>query len=224
MDGNTGPGKQPFPFRTRLMEEDQSRKGGGTMRIILLLAAFMLMLPGLTGCADNAPLTTAGPTETSAPAGTPASTPTTVPVNEPTSEPTSGATEQPVDRTKAASLEERAKETVLAWKNKDAGKLQLLIHPDKGVRFSPYANVNKDSDIVLTADQTTGMFDDNTTHTWGSFDGSGEPIEMTFADYYSRFVYDCDFEQAEQTAIDRLIGKGNTTNNQTEAYPDASFV
>lgn len=59
---------------------------------------------------------------------------------------------------------------------------------------------------------------------WGAFDGSGEPIEMIFADYYKRFVYDHDYAQAEKTAVNQRLGQGNTLDNSREVYPGATIV
>jgi hypothetical protein len=59
---------------------------------------------------------------------------------------------------------------------------------------------------------------------WGYFDGSGRAIELTFADYFKRFVYDVDFTRPQVVGSDTVIGRGNTINNIPEFYPEATFV
>ena len=65
---------------------------------------------------------------------------------------------------------------------------------------------------------------DTKVYNWGLYDGSGEPIELSFMDYYETFVYDVDFLNPEVIGINTLIGMGNTYVNISEVYPNAEFV
>ena len=57
------------------------------------------------------------------------------------------------------------------------------------------------------------------------FDGTGHPIEFTFAEYYDRFVYDQDFANAEEIAFNqRIAGSGGRINNIEEFYPGSLMV
>lgn len=116
-----------------------------------------------------------------------------------------------------------ARQAVEALRDRDLAQLAGMVHPVKGVRFSPYAFV-RDEDLVFLPDQLAGALDDPTVYVWGVFDGSGEPIEMTFAAYYERFVYDQDYANAEQIGYNQRIGMGNTIDNSLEYYPGASVV
>ncbi|WP_418789914.1 hypothetical protein [Phosphitispora sp. TUW77] len=119
---------------------------------------------------------------------------------------------------------------ILAIKNDDMEKLSGLIHPAKGVRFSPYAYVNtdaKDGNLVFNSDQVKNFLSDNQKYNWGYYDGSGEPIKLTPAEYFKRFVYTADFADAEQSGIvsfNKTVGTGNALENQFEVYPDAVIV
>lgn len=114
---------------------------------------------------------------------------------------------------------------VLGWiKAKDMAKLSQTVHPDKGVRFSPYAYVNTETNLVFTADQIRKLPSDEKVYVWGSYDGSGEPIELSFADYYNKFVYDKDFLHAKEIGYNKILGKGNSLINISEVYPEAKFV
>lgn len=118
----------------------------------------------------------------------------------------------------------RADEVVTALKNIDLVALSSFIHPYKGVRFSPYSYVNVEKDLVFTASSIKEMFSNTKTYPWGVFDGSGLPIEMTFKEYFGRFVYDKDFKNAETISYNTLIGKGNMVNNLKEVYSGCIFV
>lgn len=131
---------------------------------------------------------------------------------------------QEVKTLKSKSIESRANDAILALKNKDANKLATLVHPDKGVRFSPYAYVNIEKDLIFTSPQIHGIFADKTKYHWGQYDRSGETIELTFEEYYKRFIYDQDFANAEKVSYNRVIGRSNTTNNSFEVYSDSIIV
>jgi len=102
-------------------------------------------------------------------------------------------------------------------------KLATISGPD-GVRFSPYSNINIDKDVVMTPEMIENAYALNRTFVWGSYDGSGEPIDLPFGQYYDMFVYDKDFMNAPDVKYNEIIGQGNTINNLNEAYPDAEFA
>lgn len=107
---------------------------------------------------------------------------------------------------------------------KDYSALASWIHPTKGVRFSPYSYVNLETDVAIQADEFLEIANGSESLIWGVFDGIGDPIDLSFDDYYNRFVYDVDFLNPEMIGINSLIGKGNTLVNITDVYPDSEFV
>jgi len=113
---------------------------------------------------------------------------------------------------------------VNALREKDMQALKPYIHPDKGVRFSPYAFVDLDNDLVFKPKKLGKLMKSKKVYTWGSYDGSGDPIKMTFSQYLNGFVYSRDYAHPEQMAYNTVIHGGNTTNNLREKYPDAAFV
>jgi len=118
----------------------------------------------------------------------------------------------------------RAKEAISAIKDKDALKLSNLVHPDKGVRFSPYSHVDLEKNIVFSPAQASAFFQDKKAYLWGVYDGSGEPINLTPSEYYNKFIYDADFSSAPEIGYNRIIGTGNIINNVFESYPNAIIV
>lgn len=113
-----------------------------------------------------------------------------------------------------------ANQTITILKNKNFDKLENLIHPEKGVRFSPYATVNTKTDIVLMPFE----LNDQSSRLWGYFDGTGLPITMTLNEYFDSFVYSADFANAPQIKKNEIIGSGNSLNNLEKVYGEADFI
>jgi len=118
---------------------------------------------------------------------------------------------------------DRAAGVVGALKNKDMASLSAYVHPPLGLRFSPYAAV-KDTDLVFPADEVAGLLADDTLYNWGGYSSTGNPIELTFADYFSQFVYDVDFAAAPEISLDHRLGESTTLDNSHDFYPGAMIV
>jgi hypothetical protein len=112
-------------------------------------------------------------------------------------------------------------EVIDLLKNKDFPRLAAYVHPTEGVRFSPYGHVNTKTDVVMQASKLQNAMEEDGILNWGSYDGNGESINLTFADYYDEFIYNHDFVNADQVGYNTIIGAGNTINNATEVYPDS---
>jgi len=117
-----------------------------------------------------------------------------------------------------------ALEVVQAIKDEDMVELSTFIHPTDGVRFSPYGYVDVLTSQTFTGAQLSGLMSDSQVYSWGSYDGSGDPIDLTFADYFEEFVYDEDYVEPHIIGNNVLIGKGNTLNNLADVYPNGEFV
>jgi hypothetical protein len=136
------------------------------------------------------------------------------------------APEAKVSRPEPASLAPVAVATRVleAFRAKDGLRLAAISHPDLGVRFSPYAYVDVAQDRVLDRSELETLWQDERIHTWGSFDGSGDPIQMTSAQYFDRFVMDRDFSKATVITVNSHRTSGNTADNSAEAYPRGTIV
>lgn len=143
--------------------------------------------------------------------------------------PVDGETGEPMDGYPVASdnqlleLTAVAELVVDALAQNDIENLAEFVHPEMGVRFSPYAFVREEHQVFLPGDLPALVSLDE-VYTWGSYDGTGETIELTFDSYYDEFVYSSDFANAEQMAVNERLGQGNSINNVREFYPGASFV
>ncbi|HEY0320480.1 MAG TPA: hypothetical protein VGC66_05860 [Pyrinomonadaceae bacterium] len=123
-------------------------------------------------------------------------------------------------------VEVRARQVMLALKNRDMQRLSTFVHPRKGVRFSPYVYVDKKNAIVLSRQRVVSLYRSNRRLVWGEQDGSGDPIRMTFRQYFNRFVYRLDLLTNKEVGYnppDRG-GPGTDINNVLENYPRAILV
>ena len=96
--------------------------------------------------------------------------------------------------------------------------LAEFVHPVNGVRFSPYAYVDLKNHVVLSRQELRTIDAKTAIRTWGTFDGSGEPITMSFESYFESFVYDGDFSNATYGSPNERIGTGNSLNNIVKVY------
>jgi hypothetical protein len=135
-------------------------------------------------------------------------------------EPTPTPTAAPTD---TLTTLETAEVIIQALAEKDLAKVADFVHPELGLRFSPYATIQEDH-LVFIPEVLPGLLDSDEIYTWGAYDGSGEPIELTFTAYYDEFVYSVDFANPETVALNMRIGQGNTPNNIQDFYPGSYFV
>jgi len=151
--------------------------------------------------------------------------------NQPASLPSQPIEQRPVEKPAEApsqdqpstTAEETAKQVVKALKDRDMHQFSQNVHPSKGVRFTPYSYV-KTSDLTFSSQQIATIMIDPTLYHWGEYDGSGDPMDLTFADYFARFVYDQDYAQPEQLSINQRLGQGNSIDNSVQFYPNATII
>lgn len=93
-----------------------------------------------------------------------------------------------------------------------------IIHPKEGVKFSPYTYVTEEA-VTLKAEQFLDLTKNKKKASWGFYEGSGDPIQLNFNEYYQEFLYKLPYAQAkpgkpneEQTTI------GSTVNNIPKAF------
>ncbi len=116
-----------------------------------------------------------------------------------------------------------ADRVVAALATGNPGALAAFVHPEGGVRFSPYGYVDTKDDRVLDA-AALGSPDEGGPLRWGHFDGTGEPIDLTIREYFERFVFDVNFVDAPEVGYNTRIGSGNSIDNSPEVYPDGIRV
>jgi hypothetical protein len=121
-------------------------------------------------------------------------------------------------------LRKRTHEAILAFKNKDYVALAAMVHPDSGVRFSPYGYIDSVHDRIVTADWISKQATRKEKLLWGTTDAAGDDINTTLGTYIDRYVYDVEFIKPEKMEVDMFMGLGTTLNNLREMYPTCHFT
>lgn len=124
----------------------------------------------------------------------------------------------------SSSLLPVALDVVNALKHKDMNAISSYIHSTAGVRFSPYGHIDVQHDLQFSTSQLPSLWFSTEVYQWGVYDGSGDPIQLTFQDYFDRFVYDVDFANPHMIGHNVAVGTGNMINNIQQVYSNSSFI
>jgi hypothetical protein len=114
-------------------------------------------------------------------------------------------------------------EIVRHFMDRDMTHMIRHVHPTHGVRFSPYATLSK-TDAVFTPQQILNLFSNRKAYNWGAYPGTGDPIKMTFGEYYRRFVYSRDFSQAPEVTYNTVARPGSVANNSASFFAGSRFI
>lgn len=125
--------------------------------------------------------------------------------------------------TQSDTVLERANTVVKILKEQGFAALRPFIHADKGLLFSPYGYIQNDAQ-VFNIDELLELPGSDKVYSWGKYTGSGDPIELTFSEYYSKFIYDADFANARKIGNNVIIGRGNSLHNISDVFPESVFV
>ena len=121
-------------------------------------------------------------------------------------------------------IKDTAEVVIKAISEKDMATLAEFVHPEKGVRFTPYTYVSPERDIVFNKNQIENFFQDENTYLWGFYDGIGDEINLTPTEYFDEFVYTSDFINAEEVGYNTVLSFGNALENQFEVYENPIIV
>lgn len=113
---------------------------------------------------------------------------------------------------------------LLLLKNQDYLALSQYIHPDQSVRFSPYGYIDTLRNQQFSLQRFKSEINSSKKFTWGSYDGSGDPILLTLKAYLAKFVYNQDFLHAKKTSLNKMLGSGNSLNNLEAVYAGLPYV
>lgn len=121
-------------------------------------------------------------------------------------------------------IKSKATQVITSLKEKNMEELLPLIHPTKGVRFTPYTTVTLETDRVFSKESMKKFFKDETEYVWGYYDGIGDDILLKPQDYYDRFIYDEDYVNAENVGYNIVLTGNNNLENQFAIYHDSIIV
>ncbi|WP_194744485.1 hypothetical protein [Thermaurantiacus tibetensis] len=179
------------------------------------LAAALLLL--LAGAATALLLARAGRDE-----GTPAVAPP--PAASPTAAPSAAAAPVPAPEAMTdAALREAADSVLAALATRNGAALATHVHP-QGLRVSPSAFVDRETDVLLSPAEVARMFEDPRPRRWGFAEGSGDPIDLSAAAYVAQHVPAAEALAQRRVTLDGTAWQSNTFNNIAQVYPGARVV
>ena len=117
-----------------------------------------------------------------------------------------------------------ATEILTTIKTKDYKAFASYFHPTEGVLFSPYGFIDVKTAKKLSKASFLKFIEERGSVIWGSYDATGDPINLTAQQYLEKFVYNADYLHAEKIGYDQIIGKGNSLNNLNEIFPKHPFI
>lgn len=106
----------------------------------------------------------------------------------------------------------------------DYSALSRMVHPEFGLVFSPCATINLTTNKCFQVEQIASFGNDTKLYVWGVYSGSGQPIELTPADYFAEFVFDKDYTTAAVIGVNHIVRSGNALENITDLFREAQFV
>jgi len=95
---------------------------------------------------------------------------------------------------------------------------------DGKVRFSPYPYIREDVDFELTRAELATAMSDTAIITTREYDGSGEPMELTFAQYYNKFINDQAYATEAIVGVNTTSGLGAMIQNWHEVYATEQYT
>ena len=128
------------------------------------------------------------------------------------------------DKVDNASLTAIAFDILNDIKGGDYRSLSKKVHPSYGLLFSPCSTITLSTNKCFSTDQVSAFSADNNVYVWGVYSGSGEPIELTPADYIAEFVFDRDYTNADVVGVNHVVKSGNALENITEVFPEIMYV
>lgn len=114
-------------------------------------------------------------------------------------------------------------EILLQLKNKDYEGFAKHLHPEDGCLFSPYGFIDTENARLFTQEGFIKLLNSGDKVVWGSYDGSGDSINLNLKAYLEKFVYNADYVNAEKFALNKMLGSGNSLNNLTKVFPGLNF-
>jgi len=112
-------------------------------------------------------------------------------------------------------------EIIILLNQKDYTQLADYIHPEKGVRFTPYSE-SKATDQLVTKEDFLDNEKTNSILNWGYYanpdDPEGFPIELTLNEYLETFVYQGDYIDSD------AIGYNERVNHHFFFLPEFEHI
>jgi hypothetical protein len=113
-----------------------------------------------------------------------------------------------------------ARAALEALREKRWDAFAALVHPERGICFTPYPEKCR---ATLTRQRFLELARSGKPNVWGEYDGSGEPMRLSWREYYDKFVYDRDFARAPVTKMGNVM-RGSMVYDIAKDYPNSRVV
>lgn len=99
-----------------------------------------------------------------------------------------------------------------------------LVHPIKGVRFSPYGHVNINETPVFSANELNNYFIRPDSLFFGFDDGTGDSIRLDLRTYIKDYILTPNYLKSTEISINQVHKTGNAPMNMADAFPNSDFI
>ncbi|TFB15110.1 hypothetical protein E3U55_12725 [Filobacillus milosensis] len=138
-------------------------------------------------------------------------------------ESTSSNQEEKSQLTDEQIILELSEQIVNALHNSDMNTLASFVHGTEGLLFSPYIYIQPNSQQFNQGDIPT-LLNNTNIYNWGTEDGTGNPIDLTPQDYFSRYVYNKNYSNPDEIKYDEYIERSSMINNISTYFNNVHVV
>lgn len=111
-----------------------------------------------------------------------------------------------------------------ALKKVDCHALAKLIHPERGVMFTPYASNGPDQGKAATRATICQLLSDSSKVDWGLREESEDRVLLPPREYFARYVNDRDYEHAPEKASSSIERATWNPDMLDEDFPGSMFI
>lgn len=124
--------------------------------------------------------------------------------------------------TKDEKLINTAREVLSALSKEDYQGLEEMTSPDGlTLNFYPRLDLSK---VHSTKENISEIPSDTKVYLFGYTDGKGDPVNLTTFQFIKQWIYNHEYENAPQVAVNKTLGSGNSLNKITEDAASRDFV
>jgi hypothetical protein len=124
--------------------------------------------------------------------------------------------------TQQKALLRDSKQVLTALQKNDLKTVARFVGPGK-LRFSAQVYAQK-TDLTFSKSRLPFLAFSPKKWSFGSYDGSGEEINLTWANYARQFVWDRNYSKAPFVGVGFTKSRGNAINNLREFYRGATLI
>lgn len=134
------------------------------------------------------------------------------------------STEQNLSALSKEIISERTQTAIQYIKDKNFKSLAEMIHPTKHLRVSHTSEIQINSETLINKEQLESLPSDKTKYTWGITDGQGQLVNLTFEEFYEKYIYDVDYAKEAEVIYNKYTQRPNQNNNNVYQIFNSGIV